>query len=97
MESDSNQPVAPTKEMLSFRMYAAKRRMAKLRRDACMLYQTDQFASVIHKIEREIEHGRLAIRVDRHVDADLGKYLIHRSPLHMEVACYRKLSSLRYC
>ena len=72
LETESNQPVAPTKEMLSFKMYAAKRRMAKLRRDACMLYQTDQFASVIHKIEREIEHGRLAIRIDRHVDADLG-------------------------
>ena len=73
LESDSNQPVAPTKEVLSFRLYAAKRRMARLRKEACMLYQCDQLAAVIHKLEREIEHGRLAIRTDRHVDADLGK------------------------
>lgn len=72
------QPVAPTKETLSFRTYAAKRRMAKLRRDACMLYQTDMFASLIHKLEREIEHGRLAIRLDRHVNADLGMFLISK-------------------
>eukprot|EP00795_Rhopilema_esculentum_P010190 gene10190-18862_t len=72
LESDSNQPVAPTKEVLSFRMYAARRRMAKLRRDACSLYQCDQLATVIQKLEREIEHGRLAIRTDRQVDADLG-------------------------
>ena len=72
LESDSNQPVAPTKEVLSFRMYAARRRMAKLRRDGCSLYQCDQLATVIQKLEREIEHGRLAIRADRQVDADLG-------------------------
>eukprot|EP00794_Sanderia_malayensis_P015899 gene15899-17499_t len=72
LESDENQPKAPTKETLSFRLYAARRRMAKLRRDACALYQSEKLSSVICKIEREIEHERLAIRTDRHVDADLG-------------------------
>ena len=71
-------------------MYAAKRRMAKLRRDACMLYQTNQFASVIHKIEREIEHGRLAIRVDRHVDADLGTCFIFTAQLRNFELRWRK-------
>ncbi len=74
LESDSSQPVAPTKEVLSFRLYAARRGMAKLRRNACALYQSEKLADVICKIEREIEHGRLAIRADRHVDADLGMY-----------------------
>ncbi len=54
-------------------MYAARRRMARLRRAACIHYQSDQLASTICKIEREIEHGRLALRSDRQVGADLGK------------------------
>jgi hypothetical protein len=33
--------VAPSKETLSFRSYAAKRRLNRLRRNACLLFQVN--------------------------------------------------------
>ncbi|XP_032240895.2 abnormal spindle-like microcephaly-associated protein homolog [Nematostella vectensis] len=68
----SSQPLAPTKEDLSFRTYTARRRMQRLRRHACLLYQSEPLIPVIRKIESEVEHGRLAIRSDRKLHADLG-------------------------
>ena len=65
--------LAPTKEVLSFKAYAVRRRMNRLRRSACQLYQSERMVHVISKLEREIELGRIRIRKDRKIHADLGK------------------------
>ena len=67
-----SQPLAPTREVLSFRTYTARRKMARLRRCACLLYQSEPLGHVIRKIEAEVENGRLAIRPDKKLHADLG-------------------------
>ncbi|XP_020629211.1 abnormal spindle-like microcephaly-associated protein homolog isoform X2 [Orbicella faveolata] len=67
-----SQPLAPTREVLSFRTYTARRKMARLRRSACLLYQSEPLGHVICKIEAEVENGRLAIRPDKKLHADLG-------------------------
>ena len=64
---------APTKETLSYRSYAARRRMNRLRRAACKLFQSETFVQLYHKLEVQIETGRIAIRKDRKLHADLGK------------------------
>ncbi|KAK3088489.1 hypothetical protein FSP39_019813 [Pinctada imbricata] len=73
METPSSKALlAPTKEVLSFRAYAATRRLNQLRRSACKLFQSDSVVHVIQKIEAEIDSQRLLIRKDRMVHADLG-------------------------
>ena len=67
-----SQPLAPTREVLSFRAYTARRKMARLRRSACLLYQSEPLGHIIRKIEAEVENGRLAIRPDKKLHADLG-------------------------
>ncbi|KAJ7339429.1 hypothetical protein OS493_005827 [Desmophyllum pertusum] len=67
-----SQPLAPTREVLSFRAYTARRKMARLRRCACLLYQSEPLGHIIRKIEAEVENGRLAIRPDKKLHADLG-------------------------
>ncbi|KAL9988376.1 hypothetical protein ACROYT_G002814 [Oculina patagonica] len=67
-----SQPLAPTREVLSFRTYTARRKMARLRRCACLLYQSEALGHIIRKIEAEVENGRLAIRPDKKLHADLG-------------------------
>ncbi|XP_064648823.1 abnormal spindle-like microcephaly-associated protein homolog [Lineus longissimus] len=67
-----NDKLAPTKEVLSFRAYTARRKLNNLRRAACRLFQSDAIVTVIQKVEREIEGGRLAVRKDRKLRADLG-------------------------
>ncbi|CAL1537151.1 unnamed protein product [Lymnaea stagnalis] len=64
--------LAPTKEILSFRAYAARRRLNQLRRAACELYQSEPIVNIICKIEVEVESRRLAVRKDKMVHADLG-------------------------
>lgn len=64
--------LAPSKEVLSLRAYTAQRHMNNLRRAACMLFQSEQVIKVIQKLEIEIETGRLRIREDRALHADLG-------------------------
>ena len=65
--------LAPTKEVLSFKTYSARRRLNRLRRAACMLYQSEPVVCVIQKIEAEVESGRLLVRKDRKIQADLGE------------------------
>ena len=67
------QHLAPTKEVLSLRAYTARRKMARLRRSACLLYQSQPVAFVAKTIEGEVEKNRLSIRVDKHFHQDLGK------------------------
>ena len=67
-----SQPLAPTREVLSFRTYTARRKMARLRRSACLLYQSEPLGHIIRNIEAEVENGGLAIRPDKKLHADLG-------------------------
>ncbi|GFR71371.1 abnormal spindle-like microcephaly-associated protein homolog [Elysia marginata] len=64
--------LAPTKEVLSFRAYAARRRLNRLRREACQMFQSEGVAVVIRKIEVEVESRRIAMRKDKMAFADLG-------------------------
>ncbi|XP_013394208.1 abnormal spindle-like microcephaly-associated protein homolog [Lingula anatina] len=64
--------LAPTKEVLSLRAYSARRRLNRLRRTACLLFQSEAFVMGVRKIEAEIETGHLAVRKDRKLHADLG-------------------------
>lgn len=74
-DTKKSQPLAPTKEALSLRAYTAKRKMARLRRCACLLYQSEPLGYIIRKIEAEVENGRLAIRPDKKLHADLGWFI----------------------
>ena len=64
--------LAPDKETLSYRAYATRRRLNRLRRAACALFQSDQIVPVIEKLEREIEDRRLLVRPERKIHADVG-------------------------
>ncbi|CAB4000793.1 abnormal spindle-like microcephaly-associated homolog, partial [Paramuricea clavata] len=66
------QHLAPTREVLSLRAYTAKRKMARLRRSACLLYQSQPVAFVAKTVEGEVEKNRLSIRADKHFHQDLG-------------------------
>ncbi|KAK3877851.1 hypothetical protein Pcinc_017476 [Petrolisthes cinctipes] len=70
---------APTKEVMSLRAYSARRRLNRLRRQACRFYQTKEFGEVVVKLERAIDKHNLAIRKDRltHVDLGLKQEMLH--------------------
>ena len=53
-----------------------RRRMAQLRRSACRCYQSEDFTFVIHKVEKEVECGLIAVRQEKHILADLGSTFI---------------------
>ena len=46
-DAQSDPKLAPTKEVISFRAYAASRRLNRLRRNACKMYQTEENARLI--------------------------------------------------
>ena len=69
---DKDVVLAPTKEVLSLRAYTVLSLMNRLRRASCQLYQEMSMTQVIEKLECEIETGRLAVRSDRMLHADLG-------------------------
>jgi len=69
---DKDVVLAPTKEVLSLRAYTVMSQMNQLRRASCQLYQQESMTKVIEKLECEIEIGRLAVRTDRMLHADLG-------------------------
>ena len=80
--------VAPSKEVLSYRAYTAHRRLNRLRRAACQLYESDAITHVVARLEREVEHGRIAIRADKKVHADVGKWLVYGDKcLSVESVC----------
>ena len=69
---DVKVPRAPTREVMSMRAYTARREMNRLRRAACKIWQSREVASVIGKVEFEIEKLRLVIRKDRNITKDVG-------------------------
>ncbi|KAK4314215.1 hypothetical protein Pmani_014496 [Petrolisthes manimaculis] len=78
---------APTKEVMSLRAYSARRRLNRLRRQACRFYQTKEFGEVVVKLERAIDKHNLAIRKDRLTHVDLG---LKQEMLHL-MMCYNPL------
>ena len=74
---DKDVVLAPTKEVLSLRAYTMMSQMNRLRRASCQLYQQMSMTQVIEKLECEIETGRLAVRADRMLHADLGTTRLH--------------------
>ena len=69
---DVKEPRAPTKEQMSLRQYTVKTEMNRLRKRACRIWQSRDVASVIRKVELEIEKMRLAVRKDRNMTKDVG-------------------------
>lgn len=65
-------PAAPTKEVMSLRAYSARRRLNRLRRQACRFYQTRNFGEVMVKLEEAVDKYQLSIRKDRLTHVDLG-------------------------
>ena len=58
-------PRAPTREVMSIRAYTVNREMNRLRRAACKLWQSRAVATIIERMELEIEKLRLVIRKDK--------------------------------
>ena len=73
---DKDIVLAPTKEVMSLRAYTVVSQMNRLRRASCQLYQQTSMTQVIEKLECQIEIGRLAIRTDRMLHADLGAIVL---------------------
>ena len=100
---DVRVPRAPTREVLSLRAYTARREMNRLRRNSCKLWQSSQVASVVSKLELEIDKLRLVIRKDRNFNRDVGmkqkllQLLLSYNPLWLRIGLetiYGELISL---
>ncbi|OXB68288.1 hypothetical protein ASZ78_016689 [Callipepla squamata] len=84
-------PKAPTKEEVSLKAYTARRRLNKLRRDACRLFTSEAMVKAIKKLEVEIETRRLLVRRDRHLWKDVGErqkilnWLLSYNPLWLRI------------
>ncbi|XP_068203095.1 abnormal spindle-like microcephaly-associated protein homolog [Palaemon carinicauda] len=71
-------PQAPTKEVLSLRAYSVTRRLNRLRRKACQLFQSDKIVETVFKLEVAIDKKLISIRDDRmsHIDMELKQRLL---------------------
>lgn len=73
LEGASKVGPAPSREDISLRAYTARRRLNRLRRGACMVFQSEPVIRVMQKLEAEVEKGRIVVRSDKMLHADLGK------------------------
>ncbi|NWW92799.1 ASPM protein, partial [Rhynochetos jubatus] len=84
-------PKAPTKDEASLKAYTARRKLNKLRRDACHLFTSETMVKAIKKLEVEIETRRLLVRRDRHLWKDVGErqkvlnWLLSYNPLWLRI------------
>ncbi|NXQ92322.1 ASPM protein, partial [Nyctibius grandis] len=84
-------PKAPTKDEASLKAYTARRKLNKLRRDACRLFTSETMVKAIKKLEVEIETRRLLVRKDRHLWKDVGErqkvlnWLLSYNPLWLRI------------
>ncbi|NXL09167.1 ASPM protein, partial [Mesembrinibis cayennensis] len=84
-------PKAPTKDEASLKAYTARRKLNKLRRDACCLFTSETMVKAIKKLEVEIETRRLLVRRDRHLWKDVGErqkvlnWLLSYNPLWLRI------------
>ncbi|XP_054761637.2 abnormal spindle-like microcephaly-associated protein homolog [Lytechinus pictus] len=87
LEGASKVGPAPSREDISLRAYTAKRRLNRLRRGACIVFQSEPVIRVMMKVEAEVEKGRIVIREDKMLHADLG---IKQELLNL-ILCYNPL------
>ncbi|NXB04861.1 ASPM protein, partial [Cnemophilus loriae] len=84
-------PKAPTKDEASLKAYTARRKLNKLRREACRLFTSETMVKAIQKLEVEIETRRLLVRRDRHLWKDIGErqkvlnWLLSYNPLWLRI------------
>ncbi|NXH85448.1 ASPM protein, partial [Edolisoma coerulescens] len=84
-------PKAPTKDEASLKAYTARRKLNKLRREACRLFTSESMVRAIQRLEVEIETRRLLVRRDRHLWKDIGErqkvlnWLLSYNPLWLRI------------
>ncbi|NXT05360.1 ASPM protein, partial [Prunella fulvescens] len=84
-------PKAPTKDEASLKAYTARRKLNRLRREACRLFTSETMVRAIQKLELEIETRRLLVRRDRHLWKDIGErqkvlnWLLSYNPLWLRI------------
>ncbi|NWT18245.1 ASPM protein, partial [Vireo altiloquus] len=84
-------PKAPTKDEASLKAYTARRKLNKLRREACRLFTSETMVRAIQRLEVEIETRRLLVRRDRHLWKDIGErqkilnWLLSYNPLWLRI------------
>ncbi|NXR51709.1 ASPM protein, partial [Hippolais icterina] len=84
-------PKAPTKDEASLKAYTARRKLNRLRREACRLFTSETMVRAIQKLEVEIETRRLRVRRDRHLWKDIGErqkvlnWLLSYNPLWLRI------------
>ncbi|NXP59686.1 ASPM protein, partial [Chloropsis cyanopogon] len=84
-------PKAPTKDEASLKAYTARRKLNRLRREACRLFTSAAMVKAIQKLEVEIENRRLLVRRDRHLWKDIGErqkvlnWLLSYNPLWLRI------------
>ncbi|NWW13081.1 ASPM protein, partial [Oreocharis arfaki] len=84
-------PKAPTKDEASLKAYTARRKLNKLRREACRLFTSETMVKAIQRLELEIETRRLLVRRDRHLWKDIGErqkvlnWLLSYNPLWLRI------------
>ncbi|NXR81284.1 ASPM protein, partial [Pycnonotus jocosus] len=84
-------PKAPTKDEASLKAYTARRKLNRLRRQACRLFTSDTMVKAIQRLEVEIETRRLLVRRDRHLWKDIGErqkvlnWLLSYNPLWLRI------------
>ncbi|NXD22331.1 ASPM protein, partial [Spelaeornis formosus] len=84
-------PKAPTKDEASLKAYTARRKLNRLRREACRLFTSAAMVKAIQKLEVEIETRRLLVRRDRHLWKDIGErqkvlnWLLSYNPLWLRI------------
>ncbi|NWW82451.1 ASPM protein, partial [Climacteris rufus] len=84
-------PKAPTKDEASLKAYTARRKLNKLRREACRLFTCEPMVKAIQKLEVEVETRRLLVRRDRHLWKDIGErqkilnWLLSYNPLWLRI------------
>ncbi|NWU02343.1 ASPM protein, partial [Urocynchramus pylzowi] len=84
-------PKAPTKDEASLKAYTARRKLNRLRREACRLFTSEAMVKAIQKLEVEIETRRLLVRRDRHLWKDIGErqkvlnWILSYNPLWLRI------------
>ncbi|CAH1270997.1 ASPM [Branchiostoma lanceolatum] len=91
MESQPGRNVTGSVPAVMMREYAVLCNLNQVRRAACLLFQSEPMARVIHRVEEEVDTGRLQVRKDKHLHADQGirrhilDMLLSYSPLWLRV------------
>jgi abnormal spindle-like microcephaly-associated protein len=78
-------------QVLSMRAYSVRRELNRLRRGACLVWQSPHVARTVAKVEVEVEKQRLAVRKDKDLNKDVGmkrtflELLLSYNPLWLRI------------